>query len=297
MGEVTGLRLGDAPAGVRGSGVRRVSDLSMYYTINLFVYSIIISDLFVFCLFHSDLHLMYPSSIVASFWSRGWLIDWFVCTFWMQILFWHVVFPQVSLRIIMVRLSLCVPGRSLTCPPGTCVVGEGDRGGPLLGNGQQVGVGPVGQTGAARQTGLVLHQTKKKKNLYTEFTSSWLHKLCSGAAQRGLSLTRGALLPSSGDMHDLYCGWNSIDCGLTIGVVLDKRLHVIFTGTPPASQLFPVVYLDTPSGWQLWIVYCKAPWLEGWAKTNRAIITASQGWWMTGHRCKTSSRMSVWKWS
>lgn len=39
----------------------------------------------------------------------------------------------------------------LTCSSGPCVVGEGDRGRPLLGNGKQVCIGPVGQTWAAEQ--------------------------------------------------------------------------------------------------------------------------------------------------
>lgn len=37
-------------------------------------------------------------------------------------------------------------GSRLTCSPGPYVVCEGDRGRPLLGNGEQVCIGPIGQT-------------------------------------------------------------------------------------------------------------------------------------------------------
>lgn len=42
-------------------------------------------------------------------------------------------------------------GLSLTCPSGPCVVGEGDRRRPLLGNSEQVWIGSVRQTWAGDQ--------------------------------------------------------------------------------------------------------------------------------------------------
>lgn len=42
-------------------------------------------------------------------------------------------------------------GQSLTCPSGPHMVGESNRGRPLLGNGEQVCIGPVRQTWAGEQ--------------------------------------------------------------------------------------------------------------------------------------------------
>lgn len=47
-------------------------------------------------------------------------------------------------------IRLCY-GSSLTCTSGPCVVGEGDRRRPLLGNSEQVWIGSVRQTWAGDQ--------------------------------------------------------------------------------------------------------------------------------------------------
>lgn len=55
-----------------------------------------------------------------------------------------------------------VPLGALTCSPGPAVVGQSHRGRPLLGDGEQVCIGPIGQTWAGAQDTSTQQQLGKR---------------------------------------------------------------------------------------------------------------------------------------